>query len=181
MTPEEALEGATDLLLSKDYEPILMQALTNAKDVPTGAAVVVAPILLRMIQDGEIPLEEVLGNEEGDGIAIYLLVEVFEIAAGAGLIPGGDMGEDPQHEAQEGPGYEQQEGGAEESAEASPEMRQMAEQAVDVLRSLLDKGGAFGQQGMPAGGPPQAPAGAPPAPASSGPAQGGGLMRGGAP
>lgn len=177
MTPEEALQGATDLLLSKEYEPILIQALTNAKDVPTGAAVVVAPILLRMVQDGEIPLDEIVGTEEGDGIAVYLLIEVFEIAADAGLIPGG---EDPAHEGQEGAGYEAQEGGEEESAEASPEMMQMAQQAVEVLRGLLEKGGAFGQpQGMPAGGPPQAPAGAPMPQAPTDPAQGGGLMRGG--
>lgn len=133
MTPEEALNKATELLLSPEYSQIVSQALMNAKDVSIAAATVVAPIILRMLQDGEIPEEELLGSADGDGIAIYLLAEVFEIAAEAGLVPGGGEGE-----------------------EMPPEARQMAEAAVQLLGQMLQEGG----QAMMAGGPP-APA-APP-------------------
>lgn len=143
MTPEEALEKATELLLSPEYSQIVSQALLNAKDVSVAAATVVAPIILRMMQDGEIPEEELLGSQEGDGIAIYLLAEVFEIAAEAGLIPGG---------------------GGEETAEGEvpPEARQMAEQAVQLLAQMLDQGGQAMTQMPPQGGAPAAPAPAAP-------------------
>lgn len=138
MTPEEALEKATELLLSPEYSQIVSQALLNAKDVSVAAATVVAPIILRMMQDGEIPEEELLGSPEGDGIAIYLLAEVFEIAAEAGLIPGG--GEETVEE------------------EVPPEARQMAEQAVQLLAQMLEQGGQAMTQMPPQGGVPAAPA-----------------------
>lgn len=138
MTPEEALEKATELLLSPEYSQIVSQALLNAKDVSVAAATVVAPIILRMMQDGEIPEEELLGSPEGDGIAIYLLAEVFEIAAEAGLIPGG--------------GEETVEG------EVPPEARQMAEQAVQLLAQMLEQGGQAMTQMPPQDGAPAAPA-----------------------
>lgn len=155
MTPEEALNKATELLLSPEYSQIVSQALMNAKDVSVAAATVVAPIILRMMQDGEIPEEELLGSAEGDGIAIYLLAEVFEIAAEAGLIPGGTSGD------AEGPAEEMAEGGTEE---VPPEARQMAEAAVQLLGQMLQEGGQAMMAAAPA---------APPAP--------GGLMQEGAP
>ncbi len=152
MTPEEALDKATELLLSQEYSQIVSQALLNAKDVSIAAATVVAPIILRMMQDGEIPEEELLGSDQGDGIAIYLLAEVFEIAAEAGLIPGGPSGdsEEPEEEAAEG-GME----------EVPPEARQMAEQAVQLLAQMLQEGG----QAMTGAAPPAAAPQGPPAPA----------------
>lgn len=149
MTPEEALEKATELLLSPEYSQIVSQALLNAKDVSVAAATVVAPIILRMMQDGEIPEEELLGSPEGDGIAIYLLAEVFEIAAEAGLIPGGPSGDS------EDPAEERAEGGMEE---VPPEARQMAEQAVQLLAQMLEQGGQAMTQMPPQGGAPAAPA-----------------------
>ena len=160
MTPEEALDKATELLLSQEYSQIVSQALLNAKDVSVAAATVVAPIILRMMQDGEIPEEELLGSDQGDGIAIYLLAEVFEIAAEAGLIPGGPSGD------VEGPSEEPAEAGMEQ---IPPEARQMAEQAVQLLAQMLQEGG----QAMAGAAPPAAAPQGPPAPA--------GLMQEGAP
>lgn len=114
MTPEEALENARDLLVSEEYRPIVIKALTESKDVPSGAAILVAPIIVKMMQDTDIPDDELTGTEEGDGIAVHLLAEVFEIAAEAGLIEGGD-GEPP------------------------PEARAMAQQAAEMVGDMLAK------------------------------------------
>lgn len=89
MTPEEALDKATEMLLSPDFAPVIEQALTNSKDVAVGAAILVYPIIYKLLLDTDIEEDELLGTGEGDGIAIYLLSEVFEVAAEAGL-PGAD-------------------------------------------------------------------------------------------
>lgn len=89
MTPEEALDKATEMLLSPDFAPVIEQALTNSKDVAAGAAILVYPIIYKLLLDTDIEEEELLGNAEGDGIAIYLLTEIFEVAMAAG-IPGAD-------------------------------------------------------------------------------------------
>jgi len=149
MTAEDALDRAMDLLQSPEYSEIVGQALMNAKSVPVAAATVVAPIILRMQQESGLPDDELLGNEQGDGIAIYLLKEVFEIAAEAGLVPGGEQAE-----------------GVEDGA--PPEARAMAEEAVALLADMLAQGGQAMAGTAPDGQPP-----APEAPPK------GGLLRGG--
>lgn len=125
MTPEEALDKSMDLLLSEEYQPIIVKALTNANDIAAGAATLVYPIIFRMQQETDIPDEELLGSEQGDGIAIYLLAEVFDIAAKAGLVEDGE-------------------------GEPSEDARAMAEKAAGILGDLLAQaGGAI--QGAPAG------------------------------
>lgn len=92
MTPQETLDRAIQMLLSPEFEPVIEQSLTNAKDVATAAAMLVYPIIYKLIIESDIPEEELLGNEEGDGIAIYLLAEVFEIANTAGIQGAQDRG-----------------------------------------------------------------------------------------
>ena len=89
MTPEDVLSRAKGLLLSAEFEPVIAQALGNAKDVAVAAATLVYPIVFRLLQESDLPEDEMFGNEDGDGIAIYLLQEVFDIAGEAG-IPGTD-------------------------------------------------------------------------------------------
>lgn len=85
MTPEDALAKARELMLSDQMAPMIEAALKNAKDVATAAATIVFPIVLRMMQETDVPDDELLGSEEGDGIAIYLLQDIFEIAEAAGI------------------------------------------------------------------------------------------------
>ena len=92
MTPEDALVKAREVMLSDQMVPMIEAALNNAKDVATAAATIVFPIVLRMMQETDVPDDELLGSEEGDGIAVYLLQDIFEIAEAAG-IQGAD---DPQ-------------------------------------------------------------------------------------
>lgn len=136
MTPDEALSKAMDLLLSKEYEPIIIKALTNSTDISTGAAMLVYPIIFRMMQETDIPDDELLGNEQGDGIAIHLLFEVFDIAAKAGIVEDGE-GEPPE------------------------EVKAIAEKAVQILGDLLAQAtGAMNvaaQQGQNAPEQPPAP------------------------
>lgn len=136
MNPEEALEASMDLLLSEEYQPIIVKALTNATDISAGAATLVYPIIFRMMQETDLPDEELLGNDEGDGIAIHLLAEVFDIAAKAGLVEDGE-GEEPSDEA-----------------------RSLAENAVAILGDLLDKaqGATQGAREQPQGDPQAMPA-----------------------
>lgn len=135
MTPEEALEKALDLLVSPEYRPIVIKALTESKDIPSGAALLVAPIIVKMMQETDIPDDELTGTDEGDGIAVHLLAEVFEIAAEAGLIEGGE-GEPP------------------------PEARAMAQQAAEMVGDMLGEANkAFsGAAQQPQGDPMQQPA-----------------------
>jgi hypothetical protein len=146
MTPEEALNKARELLVSEEMAPVVEKALTNAKSVPVAAATLVAPIVIKLMQDLQLPREEVLGTADGDGIAIYLLRDVFEIASEAGMVDGGP----PE---------------GEEVTEVPPEIRAMAEEAVQLLAQMLKmaEGGAAPAQ-QP--GPPQ------PAPAPAQPQQG---------
>jgi len=153
MNPEEALNKARELLVSEEMAPIVEKALTNAKSVPVAAATLVAPIVLKLMQEMGLPREEVLGTADGDGIAIYLLRDVFEIASDVGMIDGGpDMDE--------------------EGAEVPPEIRAMAEEAVQLLSQMLKSagGGAAGlqQPGPPAGPPAQPQQGLMGAPAPGG-------------
>lgn len=113
MTPEEALDKSMELLVSEEFQPIVVKALTNAKDLAAGAATLVYPIIFRMMQETDIPDEELTGSEDGDGIAIYLLAEVFDIAAEAGLVDGAE-GDEPSEEA-----------------------RALAQRAVELLGDLL--------------------------------------------
>lgn len=143
MTPDEALNKAMDLLLSKEYEPIIVKALTNANDISAGAAILVYPIIFRMMQETDIPDEELLGNEQGDGIAIHLLAEVFDIAGKAGIVEDGE--DEPPEEA-----------------------RAMAEKAVQILGDLLSKGtGAMNDAAQQGQNEPQQP----PAPQQAQPQQ----------
>jgi hypothetical protein len=135
MTPEEALESATDLLLSPEYRPIVIKALTEAKDFAAGAAILVAPIIVRMMQETDIPDEELTGSEDGDGIAVHLLKEVFEIAAQAGLIEDGE-------------------------GEPTPEAVAMAQKAGELVGDMLAEanGAIAGAAQQPQGAPTQQPA-----------------------
>lgn len=150
MTPEEALDKATDLLLSKEYEPIVIKALTNAKDVATGAATLVYPIIFRLMQETDLPDDELMGSEEGDGIAIHLLAEVFDIAAKGGLIEDrAEIEPDGMQEADES---------AEPQSEVSAEARAMAQKAVEILGDLLAQAnGAMQQAGAQSPQQPEAP------------------------
>lgn len=150
MTPEEALDKATDLLLSKEYEPIVIKALTNAKDVATGAATLVYPIIFRLMQETDLPDDELMGSEEGDGIAIHLLAEVFDIAAKGGLIEDrAEIEPDGMQEADES---------AEPQSEVSAEARAMAQKAVEILGDLLAQAnGAMQQAGAQSPQQPAAP------------------------
>lgn len=129
MTPQDALDRAMQMLMSPEFEPIIGQALANAADIGTAAATLVYPIIYRLQQETDLPDEELFGTEEGDGIAIYLLQEVFDIAGDAGFMP---------------------EDGNEEFARAE------AEKAVQVLANLLDQSSQAERQALPAN--PQAPA-----------------------
>lgn len=142
MTPEEALDKSMELLVSEEFQPIVVKALTNAKDLAAGAATLVYPIIFRMMQETDLPDDELMGSEEGDGIAIYLLAEVFDIAAEAGLVDGAE-GDEPSEEA-----------------------RGLAERAVELLGDLLSQanGAMSGAQAAPQGDPmaqPQQPQQAP--------------------
>ena len=110
MTPEEALEKATELPALAEYSQIVTAGAAQRKDVSVAAATVVAPIILRM-RDGRSRKRSCWDPRRG-WHRIYLLAEVFEIAAEAGLIPGGGRN-----------------GGR---GEVPPEVRQMAEQAVQL-------------------------------------------------
>lgn len=121
MTPEETLDRAMEMLVSEDYAPIVMQALKNSKDIAVGAAMLVAPIIIDLRMRGELPDEELLGSEEGDGIAIHLLSEVFGIAADGGLA----------------------------NVEDPAEQRALAERAVELLGDLLAKSAQGQPQGAP--------------------------------
>lgn len=181
MTPVEYLKRAKQMLLSEQYAPIIGNLLDNAKDVPTAAALLVYPIVFKMQQDSGMDDDEILGTEDGDGIAIHLLALVFEVAADAGYIPGGspDDTEDAA-DAEQDQGEEQEPGGAPPEAneagepaaedaqeEMDPAMRQMAEQAVAVLADLLQKGDGAMTQAI-GGGEQAPPQGAPPAPQPKG-------------
>jgi hypothetical protein len=120
MTPEDALAKAKQMLVSEEFAPIVGQALTNAKDVPTAAATLVYPIIYKMMQETGLPQEELLGTDDGDGIAIHLLLEVFEIADEAGIA----------------------------QAKDEQDARAQAEQAVSILADLLDKAMGAEQQAM---------------------------------
>lgn len=135
MTPEEALESATDLLLSPEYRPIVIKALTESKDFASGAAILVAPIIVKLMQETDIPDEELTGSEDGDGIAVHLLKEVFEIAAEAGLIEDGE-------------------------GEPTPEAIAMAQKAGEIVGDMLaDANGAMSDAAQqPQGAPAQQPA-----------------------
>ena len=135
MTADEALKKARTLLLSEQYQPIVGKALMEATDPAAAAAILVHPIIVGIRKETDLPEEELFGNEEGDGIAIHLLKEVFEIAEAAGFVEAGD---------------EQQ-------------ARAMAEKAVQVLSELLSgvgeatKQAAQSAQGAPEGQPMQGP------------------------
>lgn len=175
MTPEEALDKATELLLSKEYEPIVIKALTNAKDVATGAATLVYPIIFRLMQETDLPDDELMGSEEGDGIAIHLLAEVFDIAAKGGLIedqadpePDGmqepnESTEPPEQVSQEQAmateyepdGVQEPDESQEPPEQVNAEARAMAQKAVEILGDLLAQAnGAMQQAGARAPQPP---------------------------
>lgn len=94
MTPQETLEKAKQMLLDEAFEPQIAMALNAAADVPAAAAAIVGPVIFRLMQEMDLPEDELFGSEEGDGIAIHLLVFFFEIAADAGY-----LGEPSQEDA----------------------------------------------------------------------------------
>ena len=154
MTAEEALNKAIKLLLSPQYEPIVGKALMGATDAASAAAVLVHPIIVGIMQTTDLPDEEILGNEEGDGIAIHLLKEVFEIAEAAGFADSSD---------------EQQ-------------ARALAEKAVGLLGDMLAKQNQAAQndQGAPQAAPQGQPAQGQPPQNQMQPRQPGGLLAGAA-
>lgn len=120
MTAEEALSKAKQLLVSEECAPIIAQTLENAKDVATAAATLVYPIIYKLSQESDLPEDELLGNEQGDGIAIHLLLEVFEIADEAGIA----------------------------QAANEQEARAQAEKSVGILSDLLAQAGQVEQQAL---------------------------------
>lgn len=88
-SPQDVLNKARQMLFSQDMQPIVEKALTNAKDLAIGVAMVLAPVLLRISQETDIDDDELLGNDQGDGIAVYLIGDLFDAAAEAG-IPGAE-------------------------------------------------------------------------------------------
>ena len=151
MTPDEALKKARTLLLSEQYQPIVGKALMEATDPAAAAAILVHPIIVGLMQETDLPNEELLGNEEGDGIAIHLLKEVFEIAAASGFVESSD----PQ------------------------QARAMAEKSVQILGELLggvEQAATQAREGAPQGQPVQ---GQPPQNQMQ-PRQPGGLLAGAA-
>lgn len=151
MSPQEVLERAKAMLVSEQFAPVIGQTLANATSIPKAAAMLIYPIVFKMQQDTGLPDDEILGNDDGDGIAIHLLAEVFEIAAEAGYLPGGEGAEEP------GGGPQEQVEGEEPPAEASEEQRAMAEEAVGILADLLAKSGDAMTQ-VSAGGDQESPA-----------------------
>lgn len=130
MNPEEVLQRAMAMLVSEEFAPIIEKALENAKDLATATATLVYPIVFRLQQETDVPDEEMFGTEEGDGIAIHLMQEIFDIAGEAGLLEGGD----------------------------EQSIRAEAEKAVQLLQELMQNGqgathGDPGAQGMPQGQP----------------------------
>lgn len=95
MTPQETLEKAKQMLLDEAFEPQIAMALNAAADVPAAAAAIVGPVMFRLMQETDLPEDELFGSDEGDGIAIHLLTFFFEIAADAGY-----LGEPTQEDAQ---------------------------------------------------------------------------------
>lgn len=112
MTPQEALDRALQMLVSPEFEPVIGEALNNAKSPAIAAATLVFPIIVRLQQETDFPDEEMFGNEEGDGIAAHLLQEVINIAGESGYLP---------------------EEGNEEMARA------LGDEAVEALSRLLDE------------------------------------------
>lgn len=88
-SPQDVLDRARQMLFSAEMSPIVETALVNSKDLATGAAMLLAPVLLRISQETDIEDDELLGSAEGDGIAVYLLGDLFDVAAEAG-IPGAE-------------------------------------------------------------------------------------------
>lgn len=88
-SPQDILQRARQMLFSQEMAPVVEQALSNSKDLATGAAMLLAPVLLRISQETDISDDELLGNQEGDGVAVYLLGDIFDVAAEAG-IPGAE-------------------------------------------------------------------------------------------
>lgn len=85
MTPMEMLEAAKQMLLDPEFEPVIIDTLLNAVDVATAGALLVYPVILKMRMESDLDDDELLGNDEGDGIAIHLLDEIFQVAAEAGV------------------------------------------------------------------------------------------------
>jgi hypothetical protein len=141
MTPEDALSSALEMIVSEDFAPAISAAFEGSSDIPTAVALLVFPIIMRMQQELDLPDDELFGTDEGDGIAIYLVQELIDIAGEAGYLP---------------------EEGDEEMG------RQLGEATVAKLGELLNQaGGAMGSMPMQPGAP--APGAAPqPAPPQPG-------------
>lgn len=112
MEPQEILDRAMEMLTLPEFEPVIAKAFDNAVDIPTAAATLVGPIIIKIMQDFDVPEEELFGNEEGDGIATYLIAELFDIAGEAGYLP-------PE--------------GTEDEAIA------MGEKAADILKDIIEE------------------------------------------
>lgn len=138
MTPQQALDRAMQMILSPEFEPQIDKAFKEAASIPAAAAALVGPIVIALMQETDVPDEELLGTEDGDGIAIHLLQEIINIAGESGYLP---------------------EEGDEQMA------RQLGEEAVEFLAQQIAqareamRGAAQGGQGqqnpMAAQGPPQ--------------------------
>lgn len=133
MEPQEILDRALEMLMAPQFEPVIGQAFDNAKDIPTAAATLVGPIIIKIMQDFDVPEEELFGNEEGDGIATHLIAELFDIAGESGYLPAE---------------------GTEEEAVA------MGEKAADILKTIIEGADSvqMSQRQAPVQNQPQAPA-----------------------
>lgn len=87
MTAEDALNAALQMLVSEEFAPAIMTAFEGSNDVPTAVALLVFPIVVRMQQELDLPEEEMFGTEEGDGIVVYLVQELINIAGESGYLP----------------------------------------------------------------------------------------------
>lgn len=87
MTPVEALERAKVMLVSEEFAPQIQRAFEGAASIPAAAAAIVGPVVIALMQETDLPEEELLGTDDGDGIAIHLLQEVIDIAGEAGYLP----------------------------------------------------------------------------------------------
>lgn len=129
MTPQEVLDRAMQMLTAPEFGPAIAQAFESAEDIPTAAAALVGPIIIRVMQEFDIEDDEIFGNDGGDGIATYLIGELFDLAGESGYLP---------------------EEGSEEEALA------MGEKAAQILERIIDGANAAAATGAAVQQPQQA-------------------------